>query len=125
MLAFYCEDFILRLSVSYDDELRFSCFKLLTLLINYSQPPTKQTLLHLNRICFECLYDFDVYYEKIKSFTIESKIIHLTKEDLYDLINKQSIRQDLKEEIIEGINQLGGYVFLKMHRSPKDAFQSK
>jgi len=120
-LAFHIEDFLLILGVSFDDNLRFGCFKILSLLINDSQ----LKLSHFNRICYECLYDFDIYYEKIKCFTIESRIINLTKENLNDLINNQIIRKDLEEKIIAAINELGGYVFFKMHRSPKDAYQSK
>ncbi|CAF1059802.1 unnamed protein product [Rotaria sordida] len=123
-LAFYCEDILLTLAVCYDDDLRFSCFKLISLLMNESQPTTKDRLAYLNRICYESLYDFHIYYDKIKSFTIESKIIDLTKQDINDLINKQFIRKDLEEKIIEAIYQLGGYVFIKMHRSPKDAYQN-
>jgi hypothetical protein len=93
----------------------------LSLLINDSQPQ----ITHFNRICYECLYDFDIYYEEIKSFTIESRIIDLTKEDIYDLINEEIIRKDLEEKIIQTIDELGGYVFFKMHRSPKDAYESK
>lgn len=89
--------------------------------MNNSQSQIK----HLNRICYECFYDFDIYYEKIKSFTIESRIISLTKENLKDLINGEIIQKDFEEKILEAINELGGYVFIKMHRSPKDAYQSK
>ncbi len=116
---------MLILSVSYDDDLRFGCFKILALLINDSQPQHKHTIARFNRMCYECLYDFDIYYEQIKSFTIESRIIDVTDEDINDLINEKVIRKDLEEKIIQAIDELGGYVFFKMHRSPKDAFQSK
>jgi hypothetical protein len=114
----------LTLGVSYDDDLRFGCFKILALLINDSQPQRKQTIARFIRMCYECLYDFDVYYENIKSFTIESRILDLTKEDVNDLINRKTFRKDLEEEILQAIDELGGYVFFKMHRSPKDAYQS-
>jgi hypothetical protein len=120
-LAFHLEDFLLILSISYDDNLRFNCLKMLSLLINNSQLSFK----YLNRICYEYLYNFDIYYEKIQSLTIESRIIYLTKQNLNDLNHQQIIPKDLEEKIIEAINQLGGYVFFKMHRSPKDAYQSK
>ena len=71
------------------------------------------------------IYDFDIYYEQIKSFTIESRIIYTTDEDIKDLINEKVIRKDLEEKMNQAIDELGGYVFFKMHRSPKDAFQSK
>jgi hypothetical protein len=115
------EDFLLILGVSFDDNLRFNSFKILSLLTNDSQLSFK----YLNRICYECLYDFDIYYEKIQSLTIESRIIYLTKQNLNDLIHRQIIPKDLEEKINEAINELGGYVFFKMHRSPKDAYQSK
>jgi hypothetical protein len=95
--------------------------KILSLLINDS----RLTLKYLNRICYEYLYDFDIYYEKIQCFTIESKIIYLTKENLNDLIHRQIIEKDLEAKIIESIDELNGYVFIKMHRSPKDAYSSK
>ena len=96
----------------------------MALLINDSHPQSKQTIARFNRMCYECLYDFDIYYETIQSFTIESRMIDLTKEDINHLINGKIIRQDLEEKIIQAIEQLGGYVFFKMHRSPKDAYES-
>lgn len=111
--------------VSYDDNLRFASLKLISLLLNESQPVTKERIINLNRICYESLYDFEVYYDKIKSFTIESRIIDLTHEDLNNLIDKKLIRKDLEDKILEAIHQLGGYVFIKMHRSPKDAYDGK
>ncbi len=96
----------------------------MALLINDCHPQSKQTIERFNRICYECLYDFDIYYKNIQSFTIESRIIDLTKEDINQLINGKMIRQDLEEKIIEAIEELGGYVFSKMHRSPKDAYES-
>lgn len=120
-LAFYFEDFLLILSISYDDNLRYNSFKIVCLLMNYSQLKIK----YLNRICYECLYDFDIYYDKIKSFTMESRIIYLTKENLDYLMNEEIIDKDFEKKINEIINELGGYVFFKMHRSPKDAYQSK
>lgn len=81
-------------------------------------------LSHFNRIFYEYLYDFDIYYDQIRSLTIESRIISLTKENLADLINEQIIGKDLEEKLLEGIAELGGNVFFKMRRSPKDAFQS-
>ncbi|CAF3519318.1 unnamed protein product [Rotaria sp. Silwood1] len=124
-LAYHCEDFLLILSVCYDDDLRFGSLKILSLLINDIQPVNKERLLYLNRICYECLYDFYIYYEKIKLFTIESIIIDLTKDDIDHLINQQVIRKSLEEKIVASIEDLGGYVFIKMQRSPKDAYQSK
>lgn len=100
------------------------CFKIVSLLTNDSQSQSKRTIERFNRMCYECLYDFDIYYKNIQSFTIESRIIDLTKEDVDQLINGKMIRQDLEEKIIEAIEQLGGYVFFKMHRSPKDAYES-
>ena len=118
-LAFHVEQFLLTLSVSHDDNLRLGCFKIVSLLINDIK------LSHLNRICYEYLYDFDIYYDKIRSLTIESRIIPLTKQNLADLINGQIIRGDLEEKILAAIAELGGHVFFKMRRSPKDAYQSK
>ena len=109
------------MGVSYDDNLRFGCFKILSLLVN--DPQLK--LLHYNRLCYECLYDFDIYYERIKSVTIESRIISLTKEDLHNLIDESIIQKDVEERLLGAIAELGGFVFFKMHRSPKDAYQSK
>ncbi|CAF2632589.1 unnamed protein product [Rotaria sp. Silwood2] len=123
-LAYHCEDFLLILSVCYDDDFRFACFKLLSLLINDIQPVNRKRILYLNRICYESLYDFHIYYDKIKLFTIQSNIIDLTKQDIDDLINRQIIRKDLEEKIVESIEELGGYVFIKMQRSPKDAYQN-
>ncbi|CAF3544729.1 unnamed protein product [Rotaria sp. Silwood1] len=123
-LAYHCEDFLLILSVCYDDDLRFGSLKILSLLINDIQPVNKERLLYLNRICYECLYDFYIYYEKIKLFTIESIIIDLTKDDIDHLINQQVIRKSLEEKIVASIEDLGGYVFIKMQRSPKDAYQN-
>ncbi|CAF3069215.1 unnamed protein product [Rotaria socialis] len=123
-LTYYCEDILLKLCICYDDDLRFASLKIVSLLMNESQPVTKEKILYLNRICYECLYDFDIYYDYIKSCSIESRIIHLTKQDFNDLINRQCIRKDLEHEIVESIEELGGDVFIKMHRSPKDAYQN-
>ena len=125
ILAFYSEDFLLTLGVSYDDDLRFGCFKLLALLINHAQPQSKQTIAYFNRMCYECLYDFDVYYAKIKPFTIESRILELTKEDINGLLIGETIPKELEEKIVQAIRELGGYVFFKMHRSPKDAYEGE
>ena len=76
-------------------------------------------------MCYECLYDFDVYYEKIKPFTIESRIIDLTNEDAENLVNGKIIRKDLETEMIQAIHELDGDVFFKMRRSPKDAYQGR
>jgi len=121
LLAFHIEDFLLTLSISFDDNLRYATFKIISLLINSAQSEIK----HLNRICYECLYDFDIYYETIKPFTIESRIILLTKENITDLINGEINDKEFEKKLIETIDELGGYVFIKMHRSPKDAYQSK
>ncbi|CAF1021310.1 unnamed protein product [Adineta ricciae] len=123
-LSFHCEDFLLTLGVSYDDKLRYNCFQIVALLINDPHPQSKETIRKLDRMCYECLYDFHVYYEQIKSFTIESRIIDLTKEDVRQLIDGKVIRSDLEERITNAITELGGLVFFKMHRSPKDAYQS-
>lgn len=124
-LAFHVEDFLLILGVSYDDTLRFGCFKVLALLISDPQPQSKQTISRFNRMCYECLYDFHIYYEKIKPFTIESCIIDLTKEDAENLINGKIIRKDLETQIMKAINELDGDVCFKMRRSPKDAYQGR
>ncbi|CAF1167831.1 unnamed protein product [Adineta steineri] len=123
-LALHSEDFLLTLGISYDDNIRFGCFKILALLIDDAQPDSKQTIARFNRICYECLYDFNIYYEEIKYFTIESRIIDLTKDDVNHLINGEDIRIDLEKEINQTIEELGGYVFFKMHRSPKDAYEN-
>ncbi|CAF1026062.1 unnamed protein product [Adineta steineri] len=98
-LALCSEDFLLALGISHDDNIRFSYFKILAFLINNPQP------------------------DKIKCFAIESQIIDLTKDHFNHLINGENIRIDLEKEINQIIEELGGYVFFKMHRSPKDAYE--
>ena len=120
-LSFHIESFLLYLSVVYKDDLRYKAFKILLLLIDEKKPDNKENIVQLNRIFYECLYDFDIYYETIKPFTMETIIIPLTKDDIH-LLLKDEIQNDLKEKISIAIKNLGGHAFFKMHRSPKDAF---
>ena len=68
------------------------------------------------------MYDFDLYYPLIKSQTIESRIIHLTDEDSKLLAKGHIMNEELKSQIENAIEELGGKAFFKMRRSPKDAF---
>ncbi|CAF4387002.1 unnamed protein product, partial [Rotaria sp. Silwood2] len=116
--------FLLILGIFYDDNLRYGCFKLLALLIDESHSESKQIITRFHRMYYECLYNFDDYYERIKSFTIESRMVNLTNVDINDLINRENIRKDLEKKIIQMIDELDGNVFVKMHRSPKDAYEN-
>ncbi|CAF3065436.1 unnamed protein product, partial [Rotaria sp. Silwood2] len=50
-------------------------------------------------------------------------MVNLTNVDINDLINRENIRKDLEKKIIQMIDELDGNVFVKMHRSPKDAYE--
>ncbi|CDW85887.1 cell division cycle protein 123-like protein [Stylonychia lemnae] len=73
---------------------------------------------------YEKYYQFKYYYDAIKDQSIKSSIIELTRDDAIYLKSGIIERQDLKKEIQECIQSLGGQVFFKMRRSPKDAFTS-
>jgi len=120
-LSFHIRDFLLTLGVSYSDEIRSKVFRIVLLLLNEPNPEDKLKITGLNKLLYEPLYDFDVYYEAIKSVTSESVIISLTPEEVDGLIQGK-ISQNLQEQIQQGIQQLGGSAFFKMHRSPKDCF---
>ena len=120
-LTSHIRDFILTLGVSYSDEIRAKFFKILLLLLNEKNSEDKLKITGLNKLLYEPLYDFDVYYDAIKSVTTESVIITPTPEEIDGLIAGQ-ISENLKEQIEKGIQQLGGSTFFKMHRSPKDCF---
>ena len=120
-LSFHIRDFLLTLGVSYSDELRAKFFKILLLLLNEKDPEDKLKISGLNKLIYEPLYDFDVYYNEIKSVTTESVIISLSPQEV-DLLIEGQVSDDLKEKITQGIEQLGGSAFFKMHRSPKDCF---
>ncbi|CAF3095397.1 unnamed protein product [Rotaria sp. Silwood2] len=51
-------------------------------------------------------------------------MVNLTNVDINDLINRENIRKDLEKKIIQMIDELDGNVFVKMHRSPKDAYEN-
>ena len=120
-LSFHLRDFILTLGVSYSDEIRAKFFKILLLLLNEKDPEDKLKISNLNKLLYEPLYDFDVYYNNIKSVTSESVVVSLTPEDV-DFLIQGKIQENLKENINKGIEELGGSAFFKMHRSPKDCF---
>ena len=120
-LSFHIRDFLLTLGVSYSDELRAKFFRILLLLLNEKDPEDKLKISGLNKLLYEPLYDFDVYYNDIKPVTSESVIISLTPQEV-DLLIEGQIQDDLKEKVNQGIEQLGGSAFFKMHRSPKDCF---
>lgn len=85
----------------------------------------KETLLSLNRFCYESLYDFHIYYPMIEPWTIPSRLIPWKKNEIDEFILNGTFRPELEQLIDETIKELGGNVFFKMHRSPKDAFSGK
>ncbi|CAF1193049.1 unnamed protein product [Didymodactylos carnosus] len=85
--------------------------------------------LSLNPTCYNCQTFIDELYQLTSNSLsvkqhLESRIIDLTKEDVDVLLDGRILLKDLEEKVIQAIHELGGYVFFKMHRSPKDAFET-
>ena len=70
---------------------------------------------------YERHFDFSCYYESLKDLTIESRVFQLKHQEALDLLYQGSLTENSEAEITEAIEKLGGEVFVKMRRSPKDS----
>eukprot|EP00347_Sterkiella_histriomuscorum_P008073 403346478 len=110
-------EFDQSLGISYCGEMRQQYYKLRQLIFNEKNAT-------YSKIIYENLFDFQNYYEQLKPLTIPSEIIKISLEDSLDLINGKMNNQFLKNQVDIAIEKLGGKVFFKMRRSPKDAFKT-
>ncbi|TNV77173.1 hypothetical protein FGO68_gene9732 [Halteria grandinella] len=70
---------------------------------------------------YESQYDFERWYNQVKELSIESQVIQITKEQAEGMIYRGTINDKVLYETIEkAISELGGSVFAKFRRSPKD-----
>jgi hypothetical protein len=111
-------------SFHYDDEIRYKFFSNILYLadeddLNYKN---KNYILKLNRELYETLFNFEFHYDSVKPYTFESELINITRNDALLLTQGEIQNINLKSEIESAIIKLGGSVFFKIRRSPKDAF---
>ena len=121
LLLEYLDFIIFPFCFSSNDNLRNIIYQLLLTLNDNTKIYVKQDIIKISKQIYENLYNLEYYFNYTSSYSMQTIILNLSKDEILSFMNSNNI--ELNKKLENSIKELGGNVFIKLsQRSPKDAY---